>query len=357
MGSVQPPSTPETAYAVAADASPLVTLYVAAYNQEPLVREAVAGAFAQTYQPLEIVLSDDCSEDGTFTAMEEMAASYSGPHSVVLNRNPENLGIPAHVDRIVEIASGRLIVQNAGDDVSLPGRVSRLVEVWQGGQGRIKALHSAKFRIDERGQLLGRQVDHEPIDGHSALALLRDQPSISGASMAWDREVFDVFGPLGTTPVFEDYPICLRAATIGDVVYVDEPLLNYRLGGLSASRVEPMGWFVLYGHRRTFISWHLSFSQLYAKDLERFPADDMDQVRAQCAKNIRDFSLDLDLSQMSHKERFAALPAAAWSSLKHRDPAKLRSTLKYCFDGVYMPWLNWRYGTFEPGVMRKRPGT
>ena len=44
---------------------PRVTLAVIAYNQERFIREAIEGAFAQTYQPLEIILSDDCSSDRT----------------------------------------------------------------------------------------------------------------------------------------------------------------------------------------------------------------------------------------------------------------------------------------------------
>ena len=42
---------------------PLVTFALFAYNQEKYIREAVEGAFAQTYAPLEIILSDDCSTD------------------------------------------------------------------------------------------------------------------------------------------------------------------------------------------------------------------------------------------------------------------------------------------------------
>ena len=45
---------------------PLLTFAVGAYNQERFIREAVESAFAQTYSPLEIVLSDDCSRDRTF---------------------------------------------------------------------------------------------------------------------------------------------------------------------------------------------------------------------------------------------------------------------------------------------------
>ena len=83
---------------------PPVTLFVLAYNQEALVRAAIEGAFAQTYQPLEIILSDDASPDGTFAVMQAMAAAYSGPHRVILNRNPANLGLTAHVSRVMAAA-------------------------------------------------------------------------------------------------------------------------------------------------------------------------------------------------------------------------------------------------------------
>ena len=51
---------------------PLVTFALFAYNQENYIRAAVEGAFAQTYQPLEIILSDDCSKDRTFEIMQRL---------------------------------------------------------------------------------------------------------------------------------------------------------------------------------------------------------------------------------------------------------------------------------------------
>lgn len=74
----------------------LISFALLAYKQEQYIREAVEGAFSQTYSPLEIILSDDCSPDRTFDIIQEMAAKYTGPHKVVLNRNPQNFGIGAH---------------------------------------------------------------------------------------------------------------------------------------------------------------------------------------------------------------------------------------------------------------------
>lgn len=80
--------------------NPLITIAVFAYNQEEFIRDAVNGAFSQTYSPLEIILSDDCSSDRTFEIMQEMANTYQGPHRVICRRNPFNLGTALHVQTV-----------------------------------------------------------------------------------------------------------------------------------------------------------------------------------------------------------------------------------------------------------------
>jgi glycosyltransferase involved in cell wall biosynthesis len=72
---------------------PLISFILIACNQKRFIREAVEGTFSQTYSPLEIVLSDDCSRDRTFEIMKELTASYQGPHKIILNRNENKPGI------------------------------------------------------------------------------------------------------------------------------------------------------------------------------------------------------------------------------------------------------------------------
>lgn len=53
---------------------PLVTVILLTYNQENLVAMAVESLLAQTYSPLEIILSDDASTDNTFAVMQSLEA-------------------------------------------------------------------------------------------------------------------------------------------------------------------------------------------------------------------------------------------------------------------------------------------
>lgn len=101
---------------------PLVTFAVFAYNQEDFVRDAIESAFAQTYSPLEIILSDDCSADRTFQIMKELASAYSGPHRIVVRKNAANSGVLGHVLTVAKMARGEFLVVAAGDDISFPER-------------------------------------------------------------------------------------------------------------------------------------------------------------------------------------------------------------------------------------------
>jgi glycosyltransferase involved in cell wall biosynthesis len=110
---------------------PLVTFALFAYNQEQFVREAIEAAFAQTYEPLEIILSDDCSSDRTFAIMQEMATAYTGPHRVIARQSPQNRRVLRHVLDVARLAQGKYMVVAAGDDISMPQRTDRLVELFE----------------------------------------------------------------------------------------------------------------------------------------------------------------------------------------------------------------------------------
>jgi hypothetical protein len=216
--------------------SPRVTFFLFAYDQEATVGEACAAALAQDYPNLEVVFSDDGSKDATFEIMKALAAAYRGPHALRLNRNERNLGLIGHVNEAMRIASGELIVAAAGDDVSLPERTGALVAAWLASGRAANSIHSSVTRIDAEGNAKG--VWTPPI-----LDLPGDLESLSlsfsliiGASHAWTRKPFDLFGPIAETGTYEDLVVAFRSLLLGPLAYVDRPLVNYRVGvGLSAA--------------------------------------------------------------------------------------------------------------------------
>jgi len=211
---------------------PLMTFALLAYNQEQFIREAVEGALAQDYSPLQIILSDDFSPDRTFEKMKEAVAGYTGPHRIVLNRNPTNLGVGEHVNRIVEISEGELIVGAAGDDISMSDRVSETVKAWQKSEHKATSIYSAVEFIDESGNSQGiRSMYREDANSLNRLSEILAGPH--GACHAFSRQLMIRFGRVSSDVINEDQVIGFRSALAGSLVYIEAPLVQYRIHGAS----------------------------------------------------------------------------------------------------------------------------
>lgn len=325
---------------------PLVTLTVKAYRQEALVGEAVAGAFAQTWSPLEVILSDDCSPDGTFRVMQEMAAAYRGPHRVVLNRNPENLGIAGHMNRLAGLVSGRAWVDSAGDDISEPHRVERLAGTWLAGGGRVMGVHSGFTEIDEAGRATGtggpsRQILDAP--GPDPLTIVTTGANGVGATALWDMELFRRFGPIPDGCKVQDGVLFFRAALLHGIVYLDEPLIRYRQGGISRRRPRSPGYDYLYGDRLKFDGWRLGNVRAFLADMEKvgdFPGKA--EARAFCLRYAARAGFEADLAARGPLGRVAAVPAAVARSLAGRDGFFARQAVKHALGPVYVAYHNAR---------------
>ena len=65
---------------------PIVSFCVKCYNQERYIGEALEGAFAQTYRPLEIVISDDASTDLSWEIIQAAVELSTDTGTVSLTR-------------------------------------------------------------------------------------------------------------------------------------------------------------------------------------------------------------------------------------------------------------------------------
>ena len=204
-----------------------------AFNQQSSVRAAVEAALAQTGAPIEIIVSDDASTDATFAVMQQAIAGYAGPHTVRLNRNPVNLGIGAHISRLVALSRGEMLFIAAGDDVSLPQRCDRVMQAWRAQGQRADLIAAELIDIDEAGNAHGTIRPTDLASYRNAADWLARPPHVVGAAQAWTRRVFEHYGPLPAGVVGEDLIMVFRAIGAGGAFTLAEPLVQYRRGGVS----------------------------------------------------------------------------------------------------------------------------
>lgn len=204
------------------------------YNQAETVEAAVNSALSQAGPPLEIVISDDHSSDATFDVITETVAGYDGPHKVILNRNPENLGLAGNLDKAHHLSSGDVIVAAAGDDMSCPERCQRIQKAFDDDKPLLVCSYA---KVIDR--------DGHPVPGDFRTALFyrslnplhaaRSKSLYIGATGAWHRSLYDKYGPLDPD-AYEDLVLGFRAALEGRVKVIEEELVHYRMGsGLTSS--------------------------------------------------------------------------------------------------------------------------
>ncbi|MFV1799501.1 glycosyltransferase [Phaeobacter sp. Ay1a-4a] len=199
------------------------------YNQRDYVKEAVEAVLAQDCDPIEILLSDDCSQDGTFEAMEALVADYSGPHSVVLNKNPQNLGVNKHIERCFNLSTGDVIIAASGDDISLPGRVARTIEVFERDDPLLVFSYGQVETLDGKPmpKTYAKATFYTRTDAMSAACSMQ---LFLGATCAWHKDLFRKYGPIQYADCYEDLVLGFRAALEGRVAFIDEDLIIYRVG-------------------------------------------------------------------------------------------------------------------------------
>jgi hypothetical protein len=208
---------------------PLVTFALFTYNQEEYVADAVQAALGQSHSPLEIIISDDCSSDATYEQIVRTVNGYHGPHVLRLNRNERRLGIGGHVNRMMKMASGQLIVAAAGDDVSLPHRTARIFERWQSSRGNKHLFCSDVIEVPTGAQPVKRQTGYLSTDFDPEWIALTGC-GVLGATAAWTRWLWDRFGPLPNSTVHEDVVLTLWGAVSRGVDVERDPLVRYRIG-------------------------------------------------------------------------------------------------------------------------------
>lgn len=209
--------------------APLVTLGLLTYRRERHVREAVRSVLAQTYSPLQIVICDDASPDATAAIVDEELRAYRGPHKIVFYKGEQNQGI-GNYNTLMKLAKGELIVVAHDDDISFPYRVERLAAAWR--KSGASLVSSNSIVIAEDGEELGLFSDPAAPTAITAedIAAKEWNMWLFGGGLAWERRVFDVFGPLDAnkSALITDWILPFRASLLGGIAIVEEPLLLQR---------------------------------------------------------------------------------------------------------------------------------
>lgn len=233
------------------------------YNQEQFVEEAFLSLLNQDMEDLEIVVSDDCSSDGTWEKIQAVANDYFGSKKIILSRNISNMGIVNNFTVGVKQSIGDLIFMAAGDDISLPDRCSKTIQFWRDTQQQYDLVATDAFDMAYDGTILDSKVNDD-LETWTIDKWFEQRPYFFGASHMVTRKLLDL-APLDGRLSYEDQCLVFRAILMGGATRLPLNLICHRRGGISQQNFK-----FRFGHRRNEMTHDLT-KQI--EELEQFLRD------------------------------------------------------------------------------------
>lgn len=219
---------------------PLVSICSITYNHAPYIRQCLDGFLMQrTTFPIEIIINDDCSTDGTTEIVREYADKYPDLIFPIFHEeNQYQKGVRGMFQRFVfPKARGKYIALCEGDDYwTDPLKLQKQVDILE-KYPKVTMVYSAFQPIDENNQEIHSQC-YEALMSYSSSGdifykLIRTNFPMT-LTTCFRKEVFGL-GVYRNCPQQLDWSLFLAAATIGRAYYIPEKLANYRKHSMGMS--------------------------------------------------------------------------------------------------------------------------
>jgi hypothetical protein len=214
--------------------SPRVTVVVAVYNGGQYLDEAVRSVLEQTYRDFELLVVDDASDDGSG---ERVAAT--GDPRIRLLRNDRNIGQVPSLNRGLVEALGEYVARLDADDVMLPTRLERQVEVLD-AEPSVALVGTWLDVVDEAGRRWATLRGHVGSYAEFVSAILANRIPFGHPSLMFRRDVVrDLGGYDPSLAPSEDKDLYRRLALARlEARVIPELLVRYRRHDMQLSQLQ-----------------------------------------------------------------------------------------------------------------------
>ncbi len=201
--------------------TPKVSVLMTAYNRAPYIASSIESVLAQTFGDFELLITDNCSTDGTYEIARQLETTDSRIRVV---RNERNIGQFGNRNRAAELARGSLLKYHDSDDLMYPHCLAVMVPMllsepaagfglstgthWQGGPCPMMLTPRMAYQREFFGQ-----------------GLFQGGP---GGSI-FRTEVFHSLGGFVDEGAASDHLFWMRACTKVNVLLLPADLFWYRM--------------------------------------------------------------------------------------------------------------------------------
>ena len=202
-----------------------ISVALATHNGSTHLKEQIESLVKQTLPPMEIIISDDGSTDGTC----ELLSQYSHNHATIRIIYSEKQGINANFQNALSACNGDYIALCDQDDIWKTDKLEKLAAHCT---EKTLLLYGKSILIDDKGNKLPIAAErylgfNTCRSGHIPLYFIFSN-CVSGHAMMISKRLVDCALPFVDDCIY-DHWLALIAASKADIVYVADAITYHRI--------------------------------------------------------------------------------------------------------------------------------
>ena len=228
--------------------NPIVSICIITYNSEATIIRTLESAKEQTYENIELIISDDGSLDNTISVCKDwLKENYSRFTNVEILTVTKNTGVPANCNRALYASKGQWLKFIAGDDCLLPNCINDFLCYVQKNHD-VDIVFSNYYKFSEINNEI--KIDALVFDDYqmklfdefspkSQLSFYLNKVHNITPSLFYKRDLIINTGGFNEKyKLFEDTPLIVKLLLEGvHFSYLETPTVLYRVGNESITRV------------------------------------------------------------------------------------------------------------------------
>lgn len=211
------------------------------YNGEKYIKEQLMSILTQTVPANEIIICDDCSKDNTVNIIEKIVKENTTMTEIKLYRNKSNLGYIKNFYQAISLTKGDYIFLSDQDDIWHLDKIEKMSTIMQ--QMNCTALCTNFNLVNSEGVLINDKGQFKLNPFINKVKELLTPIKFSnlifgnisqGCTYCFSKQVKDAYLQINSNQLIHDHQIMFIASLLGDVYFLNENLIDYRLHNKNA---------------------------------------------------------------------------------------------------------------------------
>ena len=222
----------------------LISIAVVVYNSSKTVIETLDSIYNQTYQNIELIISDDCSKDDTMSKCRQWLDTHKERFKrVELLTVEKNSGVTANFSRAEKACHSDWVKSIAGDDVLFPHAIQTYVRFIEEHPNTVYVFSKVKvFGNDQsvvdyfNDNIFDYSFFLLPVEKQYEWLVSRRSQPIPAATTFYNKNKTQALGLFWDerVPMLEDWPRWIQCIEKQiHFEFIDQELVKYRLSETS----------------------------------------------------------------------------------------------------------------------------